>query len=52
MVKELKIKGFSVVVKVGTKVKNVRLVEGDRNIDYRVPAIGAMILKSEFVNKS
>jgi protein PhnA len=39
------------VVKVGTKVKNIRLVEGDHNIDCKVPGIGPMGLKSEFVRK-
>jgi protein PhnA len=40
------------VVKVGTKVKNIRLVEGDHDIDCRIEGIGAMGLKSEFVRKS
>ncbi len=52
VIKDLKIKGSSSVVKVGTKVKNIRLVEGDHNIDCRIDGIGAMQLKSEFVKKS
>lgn len=46
-----KVKGSSSVVKVGTKVKNIRLVEGDHNIDCRIDGIGVMNLKSEFVKK-
>ena len=52
VIKDLKIKGTSSVVKVGTKVKNIRLVEGDHNIDCRIDGIGAMKLKSEFVRKA
>ncbi|WP_193075120.1 zinc ribbon domain-containing protein YjdM [Pseudomonas sp. FME51] len=52
VVKDLKIKGSSSVVKVGTKVKNIRLVDGDHDIDCRIDGIGAMKLKSEFVKKS
>jgi protein PhnA len=52
VIKDLKLKGSSSVLKVGTKVKNIRLVEGDHNIDCKVPGIGAMHLKSEFVKKS
>ncbi len=52
VIKDLKLKGGSSVVKVGTKVKNIRLVDGDHNIDCKVPGIGAMMLKSEFVKKS
>ena len=52
VIKDLKVKGSSLVVKVGTKVKNIRLVEGDHDIDCKVPGIGAMQLKSEFVKKS
>ena len=44
-------KGSSSVLKVGTKVKGIRLVEGDHNIDCRIDGIGAMQLKSEFVRK-
>lgn len=51
VVKDLKVKGASSVVKVGTKVKNIRLVDGDHNIDCKIPGIGAMKLKSEFVKK-
>ncbi|PKM05314.1 MAG: alkylphosphonate utilization protein [Gammaproteobacteria bacterium HGW-Gammaproteobacteria-6] len=52
VIKDLKVKGSSLVVKVGTKVKNIRLVEGDHDIDCRIEGIGAMKLKSEFVKKS
>jgi protein PhnA len=51
VIKDLKIKGSSQVVKVGTKVKNIRLVDGDHDIDCKIPGIGAMGLKSEFVKK-
>jgi len=51
VIKDLKIKGTSSVVKVGTKVKNIRLVEGDHDIDCKIDGIGAMQLKSEFVKK-
>ncbi|HWT54741.1 MAG TPA: zinc ribbon domain-containing protein YjdM [Rhodocyclaceae bacterium] len=52
VIKDLKIKGSSSVVKVGTKVKNIRLVDGDHNIDCKIDGIGAMKLKSEFVRKA
>ena len=52
VIKDLKVKGSSSVVKVGTKVKNIRLVGGDHDIDCRIEGIGAMKLKSEFVKKS
>lgn len=52
VIKDLKIKGSSSVVKVGTRVKNIRLVGGDHDIDCRIDGIGAMKLKSEFVKKS
>ncbi len=52
VIKDLKVKGSSLVVKVGTKVKNIRLVEGDHDIDCRIEGIGAMSLKSEFVRKA
>jgi protein PhnA len=52
VIKDLKVKGSSSVVKVGTKVKIIRLVEGDHNIDCRIDGIGAMKLKSEFVKKA
>lgn len=51
LIKDLKLKGSSTTVKVGTKVKNIRLVDGDHNIDCRIDGIGAMGLKSEFVKK-
>lgn len=51
VIKDLKVKGSSSVIKVGTKVKNIRLVEGDHNIDCKIEGIGAMKLKSEFVKK-
>ena len=51
VIKDLKVKGSSLVVKVGTKVKNIRLVDGDHNIDCKIDGIGAMKLKSEFVKK-
>jgi protein PhnA len=51
VIKDLKVKGSSLVVKVGTKVKNIRLVEGDHDIDCKIDGIGAMQLKSEFVKK-
>lgn len=52
VIKDLKVKGSSSVVKVGTKVKNIRLVEGDHDIDCKIEGIGAMKLKSEFVKKA
>ncbi len=52
VIKDLKLKGSSLVVKVGTKVKNIRIVEGDHNIDCKIDGIGAMQLKSEFVKKT
>ncbi|MBK8287824.1 MAG: alkylphosphonate utilization protein [Pseudomonadales bacterium] len=52
VIKDLKIKGSSSVVKVGTKVKIIRLVDGDHDIDCRIDGIGAMGLKSEFVKKA
>lgn len=52
VIKDLKVKGSSSVVKVGTKVKNIRLVEGDHDIDCKITGIGAMKLKSEFVKKA
>ncbi len=52
VIKDLKVKGSSSVVKVGTKVKNIRLVEGDHNIDCKIDGVGAMGLKSEFVKKA
>ena len=52
VIKDLKLKGSSQVVKVGTKVRNIRLVHGDHNIDCRIDGIGEMGLKSEFVRKA
>ena len=52
VIKDLKIKGSSSVVKVGTKVKNIRLVDADHDIDCKVPGVGPMGLKSEFVKKA
>jgi protein PhnA len=52
VIKDLKVKGSSSVVKVGTRVKNIRLVDGDHNIDCKIDGIGAMKLKSEFVKKA
>ena len=52
VIKDLKVKGSSLVVKVGTKVKNIRLVDGDHDIDCKIDGIGAMKLKSEFVKKA
>jgi protein PhnA len=51
LIKDLKVKGSSSVLKVGTKVKSIRLVEGDHDIDCRIDGFGAMQLKSEFVKK-
>jgi protein PhnA len=52
VIKDLKVRGSSSVVKVGTKVKNIRLVDGDHDIDCKIDGIGAMGLKSEFVKKA
>lgn len=52
IIKDLRVKGSSLVVKVGTKVKNIRLVDSDHNIDCKIDGIGAMKLKSEFVKKA
>ena len=51
VIKDLKVKGSSSVVKVGTKVKGIRLVDGDHDIDCKIPGIGQMGLKSECVKK-
>jgi protein PhnA len=51
VIKDLKIKGSSQVLKVGTKVKNIRLTGGDHDINCKIPGIGAMGLKSQFVKK-
>lgn len=52
VIKDLKVKGSSLVVKRGTKVKNIRLVDGDHDIDCKIDGVGAMGLKSEFVKKA
>ncbi|HEY6643247.1 zinc ribbon domain-containing protein YjdM [Povalibacter sp.] len=52
VIKDLKVKGTSLVVKMGAKVKNIRLVDGDHDIDCKIDGIGAMKLKSEFVKKA
>ena len=52
VIKDLKVKGSSSVVKVGTKVKNIRLADGDHDIDCKIPGFGQMGLKSEFVRKA
>ena len=52
VIKDLKVQGSSTPLKVGTKVKNIRLVEGDHNIDCKIEGFGAMKLKSEFVKKA
>lgn len=52
VIKDLKVKGASQPLKVGTKVKSIRLVEGDHDIDCKIPGFGAMQLKSEFVKKA
>lgn len=51
LIKDLKIKGTSAVLKVGTKVKNIRLGEGDHDIDCKIDKVGPMKLKSAFVKK-
>jgi protein PhnA len=52
IIKDLKVKGSSSTLKIGTKVKNIRLVDGDHNIDCKIDGFGAMQLKSEFVRKA
>lgn len=52
VIKDLKVKGSSSMLKIGTKVKNIRLVEGDHNIDCKIDGFGPMKLKSEFVKKN
>ncbi|MFJ7648708.1 zinc ribbon domain-containing protein YjdM [Lysinibacillus sp. NPDC097279] len=52
VLKDLKVKGSSSTLKMGTKVKSIRLVEGDHNIDCKIDGFGAMKLKSEFVKKA
>lgn len=52
VIKDLKVKGTSSVVKIGTKVKSIRLVDGDHDIDCKIDGFGAMKLKSQFVKKA
>lgn len=52
VVKDLPVKGMPKPVKAGTKVKNIRLKDGDHNIDCKIDGFGAMALKSEFVKKA
>ncbi|MEJ7137418.1 zinc ribbon domain-containing protein YjdM [Amphibiibacter pelophylacis] len=52
LIKDLKVKGSSLVIKVGTKAKNIRIIEGDHDIDCKIDGIGAMQLKSGFVKKA
>ena len=52
VIKDLKVKGSSLVVKIGTRVRNIRLVDSDHDIDCRIDGIGEMKLKSEFVKKA
>ena len=51
VIKDLKLKGSSSTIKVGTKVRGIRLVEGDHDIDCKIPGIGQIGLKSQFVKK-
>ena len=51
VIKDLKVKGSSSTLKIGTRVKNIRLVEGDHNIDCKIDGFGAMKLKSEYEKK-
>ncbi|HGJ1826916.1 TPA: zinc ribbon domain-containing protein YjdM [Streptococcus pneumoniae] len=51
LIKDLKVKGAPKNLKQGTRVKNIRIVEGDHNIDCKIDGFGAMNLKSEFVRK-
>lgn len=52
VLKDLPVKGAAKALKAGTKVRNIRLVDGDHNIDCRIDGFGAMALKSEFVKKA
>ncbi len=52
VIKDLPVKGAPKPIKAGTKVKNIRLTDGDHNIDCRIDGFGAMALKSEFVRKA
>ena len=51
-IKNLPVKGTAQSIKAGTKVKNIRLIDGDHNIDCKIDGFGAMVLKSEFVKKA
>lgn len=51
VIKDLKVKGTSSVIKIGTRVKNIRIVDGDHDIECKIDGFGAMKLKSEFVKK-
>jgi protein PhnA len=51
-IKNLPVRGSSQSIKAGTKVKNIRLVDSDHNIDCKIDGFGAMALKSEFVKKA
>ena len=52
VIKDLRVKGSSSVVKVGTKVKNIRLIDGDHDIDCKIEGFGSMQLKSEYIKKA
>ncbi len=52
VVKDLPVKGYSKAIKAGTKIKNIRLTDGDHNIDCKIDGFGSMALKSEFVKKA
>lgn len=52
VIKDLPVKGAPKPIKSGTKIKNIRLVDGDHNIDCKIEGFGAMSLKSEFVRKA
>lgn len=52
VIKDLKLKGSGGVVKIGTKVRNIRLVDSDHDIDCKIDGFGAMSLKTEFVRKA
>ncbi|WP_336097974.1 zinc ribbon domain-containing protein YjdM [Roseovarius sp. CH_XMU1461] len=52
VIKDLKLKGSSSVIKVGTKVRGIRLVPGDHDIDCKIPGVGQIGLKSQFVKKT
>ena len=51
MIKDLEVRGSSSVIEVDTKVKNLRLVEGDHDIDCKIPGVGSMTVRPEFVKK-